>query len=171
MALRVLFAIIFAETGLVVTPVPAGRLAALRRRRRRRQPGLADQPRLICVLLIVAAIAGRRGQLRHRLRTSGPRSSRARTRGCSTRSTCSRPTSSTRSYGGKTIILARFMPDRPHVRPVRGRDRQDELPPVRPLQRHRRQSPGSSSSCSAAGGSAGWRSCRRTSSWSSWPSS
>ena len=56
----VLFVIVFCETGLVVTPVPAGRLAALRGRRAvpRSRARRSRCLLLLAVLLIVAAILG-----------------------------------------------------------------------------------------------------------------
>ena len=103
-----LFLIVFCETGLVVTPFlpgdsllfAVGAFAAA---------GALDLW-LTSALLLVAAVAGRRGELLDR-RTGRPGGvPTRRRRGCSTASTWSAPTSSTRSYGGKTIILARFVP-------------------------------------------------------------
>ena len=105
-----LFLIIFAETGLVVTPfLPGdsllfaiGALAAI--------DGSPIHVGFAVVLLAIAAVLGDAVNYAHRLPASAHGCSPARPRACSTRSTWCAPSASTRSYGGKTIILARFMP-------------------------------------------------------------
>ena len=62
-------------------------------------------------------------------------------------------------------------PHRPHVCPLRGRHRGDELRQVHRLQRRRRRRPGWRCSSSAATGSETGSSSRKTSRWSSWRSS
>ncbi len=68
-------------------------------------------------------------------------------------------------YGGKTIVIARFVPDRPHLRAVRRRPRAHELPAFHGLQRGRRRRLGRCSAPSRATSSATCRSCRSTSRW------
>ena len=62
-----LFGIIFAETGLVVTPFLPGDSLLFAVGAVAATPGSPINFPLVCVLLIVAAVAGRRRQLCHRL--------------------------------------------------------------------------------------------------------
>ena len=77
----ILFGIIFAETGLVATPFLPGDSLLFAVGAVAANPGSPINLGLICVLLIVAAVARRRGQLRHRLLPRAPRSSHAKIRG------------------------------------------------------------------------------------------
>ena len=68
-------------------------------------------------------------------------------------------------HGGKTIILARFVPDHPDLRAVRGRRRRDELPEVHHLQRRRRGALGGALRARPGTSSATCRWCGTTSAW------
>jgi membrane-associated protein len=105
----VLFAIIFAETGLIVFPLlpgdsllfAVGALAAI--------PGSEINIAVLCVVLSLAAVAGDAVNysvghfLRHRLR-DGPRSRFIK------KEHLDKTQSFYDRYGGKTILLARFIP-------------------------------------------------------------
>ena len=122
--------------------LPAGRLAARHGRHllHQRQPDRAPLLNIVTLNLavIAAAIIGDTRRLLDRRQGRAGRSSRARSRCSSRRSTCFATKEFYERHGGKTIIIARFMPYRPHVRARRRRRRQDELPPLRHLQRLRR---------------------------------
>ena len=141
-AYGILFAIIFAETGLVVTPFLPGdsllfaagalaatgalpaRAAAAGARRSRRSLGDA-----------VNYAVGRR--VAHRFLDDAPRH-RACIAGRQARARGSGRTSSSSKHGGKAVVLARFVPIVRTLRAVRRRRRRHAVPHVRALQRHRR---------------------------------
>ena len=113
--------------------VPAGRLAALRGRGRRRPSRVADPARTAVRAAGRGRGAGRRRQLRDRLLR---RAARLFARGllAAEQEAPVRAQSSTRSTAASRSSCA-VHPDRPNLRPVRRRHRQDELPAVRRLQR------------------------------------
>ena len=94
----------------MVDPVPAGRLAALRRRRRGGAPGLADQPAADGRPADRRGDPRRRGQLRDRLPRSGPKVFSREDSWLLNKKHLHEAHEFYEQYGGKTIILARFMP-------------------------------------------------------------
>ena len=105
-----LFGIIFAETGLVVTPFLPGDSLLFAVGAVAASPGSPINFSLVCVLLIVAAVAGRRRQLCHRLLISARRSFAREIPGSSIEDHLLEAHEFYERYGSMTIILARFMP-------------------------------------------------------------
>ena len=160
----VLFLIIFAETGLVVTPFLPGDSLLFAVGAVAAHPDSPIRLGLIAVLLVIAAVLGDAVNyyIGYRL---GPHVFSRDDSWLLNKKHLKRAHEFYEEYGGITIILAQVHPDRAHVRPVRRRHRQDELPAIRRLQRRRAAPPGSCFFCSRAGGSADERSFRKTSSW------
>ncbi len=133
----VLFAIVFCETGLVVTPFlpgdsllfAVGALAATE--------GSPINVALVWVLLLVAGVLGDavNYSIGYRL---GPRVFSKTDSKIFNREHLLRTQHFYEKYGGKTIFLARFVPIIRTFAPVRRRRRPHVLRAVRDVQRHRR---------------------------------
>ena len=65
---------------------------------------------VVCLVLVVAAVAGQRVRLLDRAGPPGRRSSTSRGRGCSSRSTCVKTQEFFDKYGNRAIVLGRFVP-------------------------------------------------------------
>ena len=126
-AYAVLFLIVFCETGLVVTPFLPGDSLLFAVGAVRRPPGARCRRRCSCPLLIVAADPGRHRELLDRATRSGRRSSAEKIRVHQEGAPRTRTQRFYEKYGGKTIILARFVPIVRTFAPFVAGHRQDEL--------------------------------------------
>ena len=159
--------IIFCETGLVVTPVLAGRFAAVRGRSGRRH-GHRSIRSWLFVLLSLAAIAG--DTVNYWIGAFiGPRAFSGEIRFLK-KEYLDRTHAFYEKYGGKTIIIARFVPIvrtfAPFVAGIGAMNYASSSSTTSWA-----ESPGWRCSSSAAIGSAIGSSSRKTSRWSSWRSS
>ena len=136
--------VIFAETGPAHRLLPPRRLAPLHRRVFAR-PTRRPEPRRRSLARLLRRRGGRRpGRLRVRQARSDPLVQARRTRRLFKQEYVERADEFFERHGPKTIVLARFVPGRAHVRADPRRRRLDALPHLRHVQRDRRASSGRS---------------------------